>query len=64
MMIDAMYLKARDGNAVASKAALLVSGVNAEGHREMLRVRIGDSESEAFWLETFRWLKGRGLATN
>ena len=62
VLVDAMYLKARDGEAVASKAALIVSGVNNEGHREVLGVRIGDSESEAFWLETFRWLKGRGLA--
>lgn len=61
ILVDAMYLKARQGDAVESKAALLVSGVNAEGHREILGVRIGDSESEAFWRETFRWLKDRGL---
>ena len=61
VLIDAMYLKARAGDAVTSKAALMVSGVHGEGHREVLGVRIGDSESEAFWLETFRWLKGRGL---
>lgn len=61
VLVDAMYLKARDGDSVASKAALIVSGVNAEGHRVVLGVRIGDSESEAFWRETFRWLKGRGL---
>lgn len=61
VIVDAMYFKARDGNAVQSKAAMLVSGVNAQGHREILGLRIGDSESEAFWLETFRWLKQRGL---
>lgn len=61
VLIDAMYLKARNGDAVTSKAALMVSGVHGEGHREVLGVRIGDSESEAFWLEVFRWLKGRGL---
>ena len=38
-----------------------MSGINAEGSREILGVRIGDSESEAFWLETFRWLKERGV---
>ena len=31
-------------------------------NREVLGVRIGDSESEAFWRETFRCLKERGLA--
>lgn len=61
VLIDAMYFKARDGDAVVSKAALIVSGINTEGNREVLGVRIGDSESEAFWLEMFRWLKARGL---
>jgi len=61
VIVDAMYFKARDGHAVQSKAALVVSGVNDQGHREILGLRIGDSESEAFWLEMFRWLKQRGL---
>ena len=58
VLVDAMYIKARDGDAIASKAALMVSGINTEGHREVLGVHIGNSESEAFWVETFRWLKG------
>lgn len=61
LIVDAMYIKARDNNAVESKAALLISGINTTGHREILGVRIGDSESVAFWMEAFRWLKGRGL---
>ena len=61
VIVDAMYFKARDGDRVQSKAAMLVSGINAQGNREILGLRIGDSESEAFWLETFRWLKRRGL---
>lgn len=61
VIVDAMYFKAREGDSVQSKAAMLVSGVNEHGNREILGIRIGDSESEAFWLETFRWLKQRGL---
>lgn len=61
LVVDAMYIKARENDAVESKAALLISGINAEGHREILGVRIGDSESVAFWMEAFRWLRGRGL---
>jgi len=61
VIVDAMYFKAREGDSIQSKAAMLVSGVNEQGHREILGLRIGDSESEAFWLETFRWLKQRGL---
>lgn len=61
LIVDAMYFKARECDAVESKAALLISGINPDGHREILGVRIGDSESVAFWTETFRWLKDRGL---
>jgi len=61
VIVDAMYFKAREGDSVQSKAAMVVSGVNEQGNREILGLRIGDSESEAFWLETFRWLKQRGL---
>ncbi len=32
-----------------------------DGYREVLGVRMGNSESFATWDETFRWLKGRGL---
>ena len=61
VLVDAMYLKARSNDAVVSKAALVISGINTQGQREILGVRIGDSESEAFWRETFNWLKRRGL---
>ncbi len=39
----------------------MISAVNAEGNREILGVRIGDSESDSFWRETFAWLKDRGI---
>jgi transposase-like protein len=62
LIIDAMYLKTRTkDDGVVSQAALMVSGVNMEGFREVLGVKIGDSESAGFWTDVFRWLKERGL---
>jgi len=62
LIIDAMYCKSRtDYDGVVSKAALMISAINAEGNREILGVRIGDSESDSFWRETFVWLKDRGI---
>ena len=62
LIIDAMYCKSRtQDDGVVSKAALMISAVNAEGNREIPGVRIGDSESESFWRETFEWLKDRGI---
>lgn len=61
LLIDALYVKAREDDRIVSKAGLLVSGINAEGYREVLGLRMGDSESEGFWRDMFDWLKGRGL---
>ncbi len=61
LLIDALYVKAREDERIVSKAGLLVSGINAEGYREVLGLRMGDSESEGFWRDMFDWLKGRGL---
>jgi transposase-like protein len=60
--VDAMGIKVRREGAVRPTSLLLITAVNAEGHREILGLRVADSESEAGWLETFRWLKERGLA--
>ena len=59
---DAMGIKVRREGAVRASSLLLMTAVNADGYREILGLRVADSESEASWLETFRWLKERGLA--
>jgi len=61
VIVDAVVLKIREDGRVRSRAALIATGVNEDGYREVLGIRIGDSESEASWNEFFSWLKGRGL---
>lgn len=61
LLVDALYVKAREDERIVTKAALLVSGINAEGYRELLGLKMGDSESEGFWRDLFDELKGRGL---
>ena len=39
----------------------LAKGVNADGRRELLGLKVGDSESEPFWREFLASLKQRGL---
>ena len=60
--VDAMGIKVRRDGAVRPTSVLIATAVNASGHREILGVRVADSESEASWLETFRGLKERGLS--
>ena len=61
VVVDAMGIKVRRQEAVRPTSVLISVGVNAEGRREILGIRIADSESEQGWMETFRWLKRRGL---
>jgi putative transposase len=37
-------------------------GVNEDGRRELLGMKVGDSESETFWAEFITSLKERGVA--
>jgi putative transposase len=61
--LDATYLKGRLGKAqqVCSRAVVVAMGVNADGRRELLGLKVGDSENEAFWSEFIASLKERGL---
>ena len=59
IMVDATFIKSREGDRVVSRAVLIISGIREDGHREILGLRIGDTESYATWEETFRWLKSR-----
>ncbi len=61
LLVDALYIKVREDERIVTKAALMVCGVNGEGYREILGLKLGDSESKAFWQEMFDWLKSRGL---
>jgi putative transposase len=61
VIVDAMYIKIHKEGRVLSQGALIALGINEEGHREILGIRIGDSESEATWSDFLIWLKGRGL---
>jgi len=61
LLADALFLKSRAEDRVVSRAALVISGIGVDGYRQVLGVRIGDTESVATWDETFRWLRQRGL---
>lgn len=61
VLVDALFIKSRDGERVVMRAALVVSGIDTTGNRQILGVRIGNTESYTTWEETFRWLTERGL---
>src|SRR3979409_2623499 len=58
---DALVLKVREGGRVVGVHALLATGVNADGHREILGLQVTSAEDGAGWLGFFRDLTARGL---
>ena len=58
---DALTMKVREGGRVINAAVLLATGVNADGHREVLGLRVATSETGPAWNEFFADLVARGL---
>ncbi len=50
-----------DAGRIVSVAVIVAVGVNTEGQREVLGVKVGASEAESFWTEFLRSLNRRGL---
>jgi putative transposase len=59
---DALVLKVREGGRVVGVHCLVATGVNNDGHREVLGVQVTSSEDGAGWLGFFRDLTARGLS--
>jgi putative transposase len=61
LWIDATYVKTREAGRIVSVAVIVAVGVNTEGQREVLGIKVGASEAEPFWTEFLRSLNRRGL---
>jgi putative transposase len=59
---DALVLKVREGGRVVGVHALVATGINPDGHREILGLHVTTSEDGAGWLAFFRDLVARGLS--
>ena len=59
--LDALFHKVREGGRVVSVATVIATGVNAEGHREILGVDVFTTEDGAGWTAFLRGLVARGL---
>src|SRR5215470_6254803 len=58
---DALVLKVREAGRTVNVHALLATGVNADGYREILGLHVTTAEDGAGWLAFFRDLAARGL---
>jgi putative transposase len=61
LYLDATFLDARWARAVENVSALVAYGVGEDGHRHLLAITIGPSESQESWADLLRQLLDRGL---
>jgi putative transposase len=59
---DALTMKVRENGRVVSAVVLVATGVNADGHREVLGIKVATSETREAWNVFFADLVARGLA--
>jgi transposase-like protein len=58
---DALTMKVRENGRVINAVVLVATGVDADGHREVLGVKVATSETGAAWNAFFADLVARGL---
>src|SRR3954465_2421244 len=60
---DALTMKVREQGRVVKAVVLVATGVNADGHREVLGIKVATSETAAAWNAFFADLVARGLTS-
>jgi putative transposase len=61
LYLDGLHFKIRDSGRIVNKCAYIIMGINTEGEREILGIRIGEHESSKFWPEVLTEIKNRGV---
>ena len=62
MWLDALAVKCREAGRIMNVACVVATGVNADGHREILGVDVLTTEDGAGWTAFLRDLVARGLS--
>ena len=60
--VDALAVKCREAGRIVNVACVVATGVNVDGHREILGVEVLTSEDGAGWTSFLRDLVARGLS--
>jgi putative transposase len=62
LWVDALTQKVREGGRIVNVAVVIATGVNADGHREILGVDLITTEDGSGWTAFLRGLVARGLS--
>lgn len=61
VFVDCLYVSVKSDRGAQEQAVYVVLGYDTDGHKDILGLWIGDSESKHFWMEIFDNLKARGV---
>jgi len=61
LFLDAIHFKVKQDGHIVNKAAYVIVGIDLEGHKDVLGIWIGESESAKFWLAVLSELQNRGV---
>jgi transposase-like protein len=61
LWMDGIVFKVRDGGKIINKTVYLCVGLSKSGHKEVLGMWVGKSESSSFWMSVLTDLKARGV---
>ena len=61
VLVDAIYIKVRQDGKVRSRGILWAMGINLEGKKELLGIKLCEEETKESWISFFHSLKARGL---
>jgi len=59
--IDAIVFNVKENNVIHKQSAYVVLGINEEGHKEVMTITVGETESAKMWLSVLNELKNRGV---
>ena len=61
VFIDAIVFNVKENNVIRKQSAYIVLGISEEGHKEVLTIAVGETESAKLWLSVLNELKNRGV---
>jgi len=62
LWLDALSMRCRDGGRIVNVSMVIATGVNGDGHREVLGADVVTTEDGAAWIAFLRGLVARGLS--
>lgn len=61
IFIDAIHFSVREDGLVRKLAAYIVLGINENGMKEVLTIKVGENETSKYWLSILNSLKNHGV---